>query len=208
MKAKICSLLVASFAMSSASFGASKEPVRLKISHDYRSYARPWGFGKVKLLSAEKVVEKAGVFENLSMKFVFEAELKTLGGGGELQGIEIVSAQRSIDNSLNPSDIQLRVKSKPVEGISVGGGGTTNVRFETKEYITQRKQGAKEWPPYNKPFDVKTRVKFYSFDAGMVGGYLPWHLYKLDFGDIENATLDYQSSFAYVQGKIEEFDKP
>jgi len=206
MKSKFSFLLAASFAMSSALFAAPKDPVTLKITNDYQSYSRPWGFGAVKLVSADQVIEKAGVYENLNMKFVFEAELKTLGGGGELLGIEVVSAQRSVDNNLNPSDIQLRVKSKPVTGITVGGGGSTTVRFETKEYITQRKQGAKEWPPFNKPGDQRVRVKFYSFDAGMVGGYLPWNLYKLDFGDIENATFEHQSKFAYVQGKVEDFE--
>lgn len=182
----------------------AEEPKTVKLLNE-GSWRRPWGFDKVTLVSAEKEIQQVGEHEHLWIKFVFEADLKSQGGGGEILGIDIVAANSAPDVGLNPSDFQLRVKSKPVTGITVTHGQKDTVRFETKEFIIDRKKGATEWPAnINHPGFVKTRARYYSFDAGYVGN--TFKLYKLDFKDIDKPTLEYLKTFEYAQGAVKDLD--
>jgi len=175
---------------------------------DYRSvpvvYAIPnpsIELTKAELLDAQVYTEVKGNYENQMLKVVIGLDV-VAWGNAPVTGVEVTSAQRSIDYVLNPTDTYYRVTRGAGSGISVGAS-RQQISFEQHYYLQQRPVSdvGKPWKAFQ-PTQLEPAKRYLNFDAGMLGGYNRWSLHELDYSQPTAVKLTFKKLYSYVQGQV------
>ena len=80
------------------------------------------------------------------------------------------------------------------------------------EYIVGQRPVSERGLPWEKPdpeWMACGGVQYLSFDAGMMGCFNRWRMYRLDFKDPDDVKFGFVKMFSYVQGTvIDQSDAP
>ncbi len=157
---------------------------------------------EVVLLSSEVVIENLTNFQNRSIKITLG--VKAIASACEdMRNIEQLSAQRSIDSVLNPTDFYYRVNTNWRPDCATGSYGEPQfLKLDLTYYIGQRPINDRNLPWPAPEFDMGENVRHLNFDIGMIEGYNRLQMHKLDYANIQAPTFEKVKQFGLVQGTI------
>lgn len=120
-----------------------------------------------------------------------EFSLKAVASKCEIyRKLEVVSAQSSLDDGLNPTDLYLRLRTDWEDDCATGSYGDEHT-FKAKLKLVR--------------FAGAGNIQYLSFDAGMMGGFNRWLLYRVDLTDLSNIKFQFLKMYSLVQGQIKNF---
>lgn len=140
-------------------------------------------------------------FETRSL--ILQFGIQTIASPGEnVESIEMIAGQTSLDSSLNPTDFYFRANVRGRTGATAGFGSPKYSQIEL-EYVIDQRRVADQGKPWREPvFTANENVKHLSFDAGMLGGFNRWRMYRLDYKNVNNVMFEFVKLFSYVQGQV------
>ena len=157
---------------------------------------------EVVMLSSEVIIENLTHFQNRSLKITLG--VKAVASACEdMKNIEQLSAQRSIDSVLNPTDFYFRVNTNWRPDCATGSFGEPQfLKLELNYHVGQRSINDRDLPWPAPDFRMGENVRYLNFDIGMMGGYNRLQMHKLDYANIEAPTFELAKQFSLVQGTV------
>ena len=155
----------------------------------------------VTLVNQEIVEEKTGPFINRKARITLGVTTLAHQCTKSFE-LKVVSAQASLSDALNPTDLYLRVVPKESDcGAVAGMGSERNLEVQHSIHLDQRLAGEPAGPLPDLEYG---RIYHLNFDIGMLGGFNRWGMYRLDLSDLAEITLSHVKNYTYVQGSAKD----